>query len=339
MSKSKKDYLTYIIATAKPTEQLDDINRLGGRIYSKTISLAFKTHAHKGFWISDGGLKAYLKFKRYPCQAHSVQAIIDDYCGARRSFFENRKTDPNAKPPHKTRKFHTFTWRATGISYKRGRLRLSMGLDQEPLWISIDKKFHKKVPAEVSLVYNRTRKHYEFHATYILQPKKPKTRSGTAVAVDMGEIHPIVAFDGIRADIYNGREVRSKVRYREKSKANINRKLSKCERYSKRWKKLKRAKDKTLAALSHQLRDMRHKLTSRFVSTCRERKIETIVIGDIKHIRRSIRYRKKAKREVTPVGILSNQGYAHIQSQSSRYPCGYPRRDLYVSNLSKLPSS
>ena len=293
MSKSKNDYLTYVVATAKPTEALDAINRLGGQIYSKTVSLAFKTHRQKGFWISDGGLKAYLKFKRYPCQAHSVQAIIDDYCGARRSYFANAKTNPNAKPPHKTRKFHTFTWRATGISYKRGKLRLSMGLDRSPLWIKIDKKFHKKVPAEVSLVYNRTTQQYEFHATYIMQPKKAKAKSGTAVAVDMGEIHPIVSFDGLNAEIYNGREVRSKVRYREKSKTNINRKLSRCKRYSKRWKKLKCAKDRTLAALSNQLRDMRHKITSRFVSTCRERKIETIVIGDIKHIRRSIQYGKK----------------------------------------------
>ena len=293
MSKSKNDYLTYIIATAKPTEQLDGINRLGGQIYSKTLSLAFKTHRRKGFWISDAGLKAYLKFKRYPCQAHSVQAIIDDYCGARRSYFANAKTNPNAKPPHKTRKFHTFTWRATGISYERGKLRLSMGEGRDPLWIKIDKKFHKKVPAEVSLVYNRTLKQYEFHATYIMQPKKTKTKSGSAIAVDMGEIHPIVSFDGLTSEIYNGREVRSKTRYREKFKANVNRKLSRCKRYSRRWKKLKRAKDKTLAALSNQLRDMRHKITSRFVSTCRERKIETIVLGDIKHIRQSIQYGKK----------------------------------------------
>ena len=293
MSKSKKDYRTYILATAKHTEELDGLNRLGGRIYSKTLSLAFKTHEKKDFWLSDGGLKAYLKFKKYPCHAHSVQAIIDDYCGARRSFFENRKTNPNAKPPNKTRKFHTFTWRATGISYKRGKLRLSMGEGRDPLWIQIDKKFHKVVPAEVSLVYNKTTKQYEFHATYDTVPKKTQAKVGSAVAVDMGEIHPITAFDGIHSEIYNGREVRSKVRYREKSKTHINRKLSRCERYSKRWKKLKRAKDKTLAALHNQLRDMRHKITSRFVSSCRERKIETIVLGDIKHIRRSIDYGKK----------------------------------------------
>ena len=298
MSKSKKEYRTYIIATAKPTEQLDGLNRLGGRIYSKTVSLAFKTHEQKGFWISDGGLKAYLKFKRYPCQAHSVQAIIDDYCGARRSFFANKKSNPNAKPPHKTRKFHTFTWRTTGISYKRGKLRLSIGLDQEPLWIKVDKKFHKVVPAEVSLVYNKTTKQYEFHATYDTTPKISKAKAGSAVAVDMGEIHPIVSFDGINAEIYNGREIRSVVRYQNKFKSSINKALSRCVRYSRRWKKLKRVKNRTLQKLAAQLRDMRHKITSCFVSTCRERKIETIVIGDLKHIRQSINYGKKANQKL-----------------------------------------
>ena len=298
MSKSQKDFRTYIIATAKPTEQLDAINRLGGRIYSKTVSLAFKTHEQKGFWLSDTGLKKYLKFKQYPCQAHSVQAIIDDYCGARRSFFSNVKSNPKAKPPNKTRKFHTFTWRATGISYKRGKLRLSMGKGREPIWLSIDKKFYQNVPAEVSLVYNKNIKRYEFHASYVMQPKKAKTKSGTAVAVDMGEIHPIVSFDGIRSEIYNGREHRSKQRYQNKSKASLNRKLSRCKRGSQRWKKLKRAKNVTLAALQSQLRDMRHKITSRFVSTCHERKIETIVIGDIKHIRQSIDYGKKANQKL-----------------------------------------
>lgn len=88
--KQKKDYRSYIIATAKRSERLDHINRLGGRIYSKTVSLTEKTHDTKGFWLSDSGLKKYLKEKNYPCHSHSVQAIIDDYCGARRSLVTSR---------------------------------------------------------------------------------------------------------------------------------------------------------------------------------------------------------------------------------------------------------
>ena len=65
-----------------------------------TMSSKQKMHDTKGFWLSDSGLKKYLKFKHYPCHAHSVQAIIDDYCGARRSFFSNRKSDSTARLPY-----------------------------------------------------------------------------------------------------------------------------------------------------------------------------------------------------------------------------------------------
>ena len=296
--KQKKDYRTYIVAAPKRSERLDRINRLGGRIYSKTVSLVQKTHDTKGFWFSDSGLKKYLKAKNYPCHSHSVQALIDDYCGARRSFFSNRKSDPNARPPFKRKWYHPMTWRATGIFYKRGKLRLSMGQGREPLWIKIDKKFHKKVPAEISMVYNRNTYIYEFHATYQTQPKTSKTKAGTAVAVDMGEIHPIVAFDGLTSDIYNGRYLRSLMQYREKFKAKINHLLSRCQRGSRRYKKLRRAKNRTLYHLHTLIRDVRHKITSRFVSTCKAKNVETIVIGDIKHIRHSIDYGPKANQKL-----------------------------------------
>ena len=298
MPKIKKGYRTYIVATLVSDDHLRAISRLGGRIYSKTVSLTQKTHDQKGFWLSDSGLKKYLKFKDYPCHAHSVQAIIDDYCGARCSFFSLLESNPNARPPFKRKWYHPFTWRATGISYKRGKLRLSMGRGREPIFIKIDKKFHRKVPAEVSLVYNRNTHIYEFHATYETSPAKQRSDRGSVVAVDMGEIHPIVAFDGIASEIYNGRYLRSLTQYREKFKAEINRLLSRCQRGSRRWKKLKRAKNRTLNYLNNLIRDVRHKITSRFVSACKAKKVETIVIGDLKHIRQSINYGKTANQKL-----------------------------------------
>ncbi|MCE2415812.1 transposase, partial [Candidatus Poribacteria bacterium] len=299
MRKTDKDYRSYIVATEKPNDCLQGINRLGGRIYSKTVSLTQETQNKKGFWLSDSGLKKYLKFKDYPCHAHSVQAIIDDYCGARHSFFGNLKSNPNARPPFKRKWYHTFTWRASGITYKRGKLRLSMGRGRDALYIKIDKKFQGKVPAAVSLVYNRNTHIYEFHATYETHPqRKPKADRGSVVAVDLGEIHPIVSFDGLTSEIYNGRYLRSLVQYREKFKATLNQLLSRCQRGSRRWKKLKRAKNRTLHTLNNLIRDVRHKITSRFVSTCKSKKVETIVIGDIKHIRHSIDYGSKINQKL-----------------------------------------
>ena len=139
MRKTDKDYRSYIVATEKPNDCLQGINRLGGRIYSKTVSLTQETHAKKGFWLSDSGLKKYLKFKDYPCHAHSVQAIIDDYCGARHSFFGNLKSNPNARPPFKRKWYHTFTWRASGITYKpemmgtQAKARYEVDSQDEPI--------------------------------------------------------------------------------------------------------------------------------------------------------------------------------------------------------------
>ena len=36
-------------------------------------------------------------------------------------------------------------------------------------------------------------------------PAKHKADTGNVVAVDLGEIHPIVSFDGLTSEIYNGR--------------------------------------------------------------------------------------------------------------------------------------
>ena len=296
MAKVPKDYRTYIVAKVKPNETLDALSRLAGQIYSKTVSLVRKVKKKKGFWMSKDDVRRYLKL-RYPCTSKSMEAVIGDYFGALKSFFTNAKSNANAKPPYKTRKFHAFYWRCN-ISCKGKNIVLSMGRGREPIKIEIHKKFRGKEPNFVSMVYNRDTHHYEFHAAYEVKAFKGSPVPNTAVAVDLGEIHPIVAYDGETSEIYNGRAMRSIVQYREKFKAHINQLLSRCKRGSRRYKKLKSVKNRTLYKLNNQLRDVRHKITSRFVSACREKRVETIVIGDLKHIRQSIKYGKKVNQKL-----------------------------------------
>ncbi len=290
-------YRTYIISTSPKTPELDAINQLGGRIYSKTISVIRKVHDRKDFWLSVGSTKKYLRCLEYPCHSHSVQAIIDDYYGALKSYFQRMRKDPKARPPYRTSKYHTFTWRASGITVSGNRLRLSMGKGREPVYIKVSRKF-RKVPVEVSMVYNRISQIFEFHATYQTQPTQHKPKQRKTVAVDQGEIHPIVAFDSESATIYNGRSIRAIKQYRNKFVARINQKLSRCKRYSQRWKFLKSAKNRVLKKLANQIRDAEHKITSRFVSACRVFKAQTIVLGDLTDIRQRINYSKKSNQKL-----------------------------------------
>ena len=141
------------------------------------------------------------------------------------------------------------------------------------------------------------RGHYYFALVYKVNVL-PKQETGITVSVDMGEIHPIVSFDGQHTTIYNGRFIRSIKRYREKFKAQITSAMASCKKRSRKWYKLQKTKRKTLEKLDAQLNDAEHKITSRFISDCQRVKSDTIVIGDLTHIRKNINYSKKSNQKL-----------------------------------------
>ena len=182
-----------------------------------------------------------------------------------------------------------------------------MGKDRVPIIIEVEPHY-AQVPATVKIVYDRHTQTYKFHATYAVSVDEEQD-SGNVVSVDMGEIHPIVSFDGKDATIYNGRSHRSIVQYRNKFLARINQKLSRCTRGSRRWKQLKATKKRVLAKLARQLKDCRHKITSRFVSTSNKEEVQTIVLGDLTDSRQSINYSKKSNQK------LHQWSFSEIASQ------------------------
>lgn len=297
-------YRTYIVAKQHKCDLYDSLSLLGGDIYADTVRLVRQTKDEQDYWLKAAAVKSELKNRGYRCHSHSVQAIVDDYFFALGSYFKRVKKDPTSRPPYKTRKYHSFRWRASGISYKDGKLRLSLGDGREPLWIEIAEKFHGKVPSEIGLVYNINDYTYEFHASYEVNDVKSvkqvsENKNAKKIsAVDLGEIHPITSFDGEKPIIYNGRKHRHIVQYRHKFLAEINRALSRTKRYSRRWKKLKAVKRRVLLKISNHLKDLRHKITSRYVSACVAEGVQTIVIGDVTHIRRSAKYSKKSNQKI-----------------------------------------
>ena len=136
-----------------------------------------------------------------------------------------------------------------------------------------------------------------FSLVYKTEPPE-RELTGKTIAVDMGEIHPIVSHDGENTIIYNGRFLRSLRRYREKIKAYFQAKIDISKRWSNRCHNLRRAKNKVLAKLDAQITDAEHKITSRFVSDCKKAKADTIVIGDLKGIRTKIKYGKKTNQKL-----------------------------------------
>ncbi len=99
-------------------------------------------------------------------------------------------------------------------------------------------------------------------------------------------------------NIYNGRFLRSKKQYQNRLKAKLSKLIDKKKRGSKRRKKLIKSKQKQLAKIKNQIKDIEHKLTSKAVSALKERSVQTLVIGDVRDIRKNINYGKKANQKL-----------------------------------------
>ena len=293
----------------KKTAYLDLLSRESGRCYSKIVSLVRKTHAKKGFWLSKGTVQKYLRLRGYALHSQSVQACADSYFDALKSFFRVRKTITDAKPPKRTPRYFKVRWKSTAIRYRDGYVILSNGKGREPLILETDAK-----PKYVEMYYHRGAYHFAF-VSKVDVPEKQET--GITVAVDMGEIHPIVSFDGENTTIYNGRLIRSLYQYRNKVSARFQAKMDRCERRSKRWYRLLKAKRKTLDKLNAQIKDAQHKITSRFISDCQRVKADTLVIGNLTGIRNRAKFSKKSNQKVHQWAFSRIQHYICYKAELS----------------------
>ena len=232
-----------------------------------------------------------MRHKEYALHSQSIQACADSYFDSLKSFFQVRKSHTEAKPPKRTPKYFKVRWKSGAIRMKKGQLILSNGKGHPPVILeNVDEK-----PNYVEMYFKRG--HYYFALVYKVDIP-PKQETGITVSVDMGEVHPIVSFNGKRTTIYNGRQLRSIMQYRNKVKAHFSAKMDRCKKRSKRWYRLLKAKRSTLDKLDAQIKDAEHKITTRFISDCQRAKADTIVIGDLNGIRDNIKYSKKSNQKL-----------------------------------------
>jgi putative transposase len=151
----------------------------------------------------------------------------------------------------------------------------------------------------IEMGWNRQSQCYELRACYLQSSVESVQSSQLFVAAcDLGEIHPMVIADGVNTDIYNGRFLRSKKQYQNKLKAKISKLIDKKKRGSKRRKRLALSKQKQLARIKNQIKDIEHKLTSKAVSMLKKRSIQTLGIGDVRDIRNNIYYSAYANQKL-----------------------------------------
>jgi len=288
---------------AKYYPLLKELRLEAGKIWSDSLNLFFEllkrnSKAHKKSQIQ--------KLVKSPLlHSQTTQAIQDRLFGALKSYFKNRKQNPNAKPP-KPRKFYNLIWKNQAIRYKNGKVLLPLSRKSGiTLSIPLRKRKRKYLEALLSsgaeirqaeIVF----KGLEYRLVLLVKENvevSPPDRN-RIVALDLGEIHPFVSFDGEEVLIWNGRLLRSYKQLRLKLIALKQKLLAKKQKGSRRWKRVKRSLDRQIAKVERKIEDLEHKLTRAFVKYCKAKEIGTVVIGKLKGIRERAKYGKNANQKI-----------------------------------------
>lgn len=225
-------------------------------------------------WLNQTQLQKLTKGK-YELHSQSVQMVVQAFLANIDSTRVNRRSGiKKMKYPWRTKRFYPVLWTAQAVKYSNGKLVLPMGRGRQSLSFKLKLDF---VPGATSLVWNRG---FELHIKEEVELEKNKITQIKA-AIDLGEIHhSAVSTNTGQGLIVSGRGIRSLKRQRNVALAKLSRKQSKCQKYSRRWKKLQVAKNRFCLHNERQIREYRHQATRQVVEFCKTHDVDTVFIGN-----------------------------------------------------------
>lgn len=229
---------------------------------------------------------------RFALHSQSVQMIAHAFVATIDATRQLRATHPKMrmKYPWKTKRFYPVHWPAQAVSVERGRVVLPMGRGRASIVLPLDLPEHS---GACTLVWNRG---FELHVC--IEVSQAEHAPGTNQAtVDLGEIHlAAVTTNTGAALVVSGRGIRSLKRQRHMRHRQLAKKQARCRKYSKRWKKLQRARNKMAGRIERRVRDLRHKATRQVINYCKAHEVGILFIGNPHGVRQGDRGRHHNQR-------------------------------------------
>ncbi len=232
-------------------------------------------------WPGETDLRAATK-RRFALHSQSVQMIVRAFLANIETTRKLRVTHPkmHMKYPWQTKRFYPVHWPAQAVSRERGRVVLPMGRGRAALVLHLDLPENS---GACTLVWNRG---FELHVCVEI-PQAKRTPGENRATVDLGEIHlAAVTTNTGAAIVISGRGIRSLKRQRNMRHRQLAKKQACCKKYSRRWYKLQRAKNKMARRIERRVRDLRHKATRQVIDFCQQEQVGTLFIGNPHGVRR-----------------------------------------------------
>jgi putative transposase len=295
---------THMFPCTLPKDTADRLNQESGRIYSGVMVEHYRILRHSKHWLSPGsGEKLSDFYSRTFLHAHSRDAAQQGFYKACKTAHAQKAAGMGgAHYPHHLKTFRTSIWKNTGIRKRGEVLLLALARGHDPIRVSLPNNL-AEFPAdsflEMRLVWDQAGRRYNWHCV-VEDGSQPANPPGNAVAaVDLGEVHPAAVTDGEEGMVFSARALRSLSQYTNKRLAEIQTILSKKEKHSRRYQRLLARKSRFLAQQKRKRRDIEHKVSRSVVQYVVDRKVGTLVIGDVRNVADGVDYSKKSNQKIS----------------------------------------
>jgi putative transposase len=188
---------------------------------------------------------------RFALHSQSVQAVFRAFLGTIETTRKLRREHPEMrmKYPWREKRFYPVHWPAQAVSVEKGRVVLPMGKGRPSLVLPLALPEHA---GAWTLVWNDG---FELHVCVEVQQAE-HAPGAVQATVDLGEIHQaFVTTSKGSALIVTGRGIRSLKRQRNRQLGQLAKKQSRCQKHSRRWKKLQHARNKVCRRAERRVRD------------------------------------------------------------------------------------
>ena len=244
-------------------------------------------------WPGLNELHAATKGK-FKLHSQTVQQIIRAFLGSVATTKKLKaKGYTHAQYPHREKRFFPIMWPAQAMSVYEKKIVLPMGRGRK----SIVLKRPAEMPdggAAARIVWNRTG--YELHWALDVE-EQPPVVSEVRAAVDLGQIHQAaVSTNTGKALIVSGREIRSEKRGLNMMHGRMARLQKRCDKYSRRYQRLQRARNRHALRSERRIRDLRHKGVRAVIDFCVAAGVGKLFVGNPRGIRRVAKGRHHCQR-------------------------------------------
>lgn len=276
--------------TESQVQQLKEAQMECARCWNEVVKIANEHYQKEKKWISKYEIQSLIA-GQFNLQRHNLNAITDKYAANRKAISELRKQgDKKARYPYKEKKFFCIPFKKSAILNENGYLKLTIAKGNQ---ITLSVPYDEAIKS-CEIIW---REGYVLSYQKEYSPKESSVVRDGVVGVDLGEIHAIAACtefgEGLIISHRHGRSLKQK---RNKVIAYVNKRLSRCQKGSRMYKRLLKLKQQIKLKTKRQLRDLYHQITAQFMKFCDEKAICEIILGDIKNVGKDTKKKKKLNR-------------------------------------------